>query len=175
MLDEIYGERLTNNPPYTLDSSLLASSLEMDHDENAAMDSAVSVGSTFCIVEQNESDEHCNKPTRDRTAKRKCHSPIRAAGSKALSNLMKMRLEIHQEDVQFNREKWDHERLIKESTVQLEKEKLEFEQKLKEKQYDLEVQKQKDQFELEKYRIDQEMRLRLEIAMLQSNAKCNDE
>jgi len=183
-LHEIYGERLSINPPFVFDSSAsesqnIASSKEKEHEDEMSIhmdeESAASISANDDVMEFGSDLTKSDQRTTLKNRKRKSRSPVPSSGSKALSQLCKTKLDMHAEELQFSKAKWESEKMIAETNAVLERERFLFSKEIEEQRLQLEQQRVKDNFELEKYRIDQEMNLKLEIAKLQFTAgRLND-
>jgi len=175
ILNEIYGERLNINPPFVFDSSSSQSQIqgiptdsppERSSQCDLDLDSSIHVTSRD-TVEETSSREEKQIP---KERKRKYRSPTASSGSNALSNLCRTRLDIHAEELEFSKTKWENEKLTAEKNSDLEREKFLFSKQIELKRLKLENKRAQDHMELEKFRISEEMKLKLEIAKLQFSA-----
>ncbi|OXA58648.1 hypothetical protein Fcan01_08027 [Folsomia candida] len=166
-LDEIFGEKLSINPPFTLDSS----EINNDSGQQVPADNFFDLNDHLTNVQEVGPSQ--DNPIIRIGTKRKSRSPIPSSGSKALSDLIIMRQEMHKADIEFQREKWDFDKHQKELQLELQKQQFEVEKEVKFKQFELEQEKIRNQFEVEKYRIDQEMKFKLEIAKLRTPVQNN--
>jgi len=173
LLDEIYGDRLKVNPPFVMDSA---------NDDPFSEPCGIHQGNPETIsAEDSTKDVPESQPlTTDTSPSTKSHSKGKISerkkrrieantGTKALSDLVQIKFDMHDAELTFNKEKWEHEKRRLDETYLMEQQKFDFEKEMQLKRLALEEKVQQDKVDIEKYRIEQEMKLKLEIAKLERN------